>query len=377
MIIILLMEKYTNIDKSVSDQRKDQRKDQKNNQIDVFNDSADSNTNANNINKDVNNKNLPFVERFRPKTLDGIMSHTETIKILKKCIKSQDIPHLLFYGPPGTGKTSTIEAFVNELYGDDYVYMTMNINASEERGIEIVRNKIKNFVSTAPLFNGKVGAPKYKFVILDEADAMTFDAQGMLKQVIEYYTNNARFCLICNCNKKINPAIQSRCTIFNFPPLDYNSVKKKINIISKEFDLNITNDGINTLWKLSNGDMRKVLHTLQVISINNKVIDSDKITTFKNYPTNKEMDDLYNVLIQGKLDRSINHIENLNNQKHYALIDIVTEMSHRLNNSIINNNINPDRGANLITRLRDIEINIISTSDTVIQLANIACVFSY
>lgn len=321
--------------------------------------------------------NLPFVERFRPKTLDGIMSHGENIQILKNFITKHNIPHLLFYGPPGTGKTSTIEAFVNELYGEEYVqYMSMNINASEERGIEIVRNKIKNFVSTAPIRPGKVGSPQYKFVILDEADAMTFDAQGMLKQVIEYYTDNARFCLICNCNKKINPAIQSRCTNFNFPPLDYDSVNKKVDMIAKTFNLTVTDDGVNTLWKLSNGDMRKVLHMMQVISINNKIIDSKTITKFKNYPTDDEMTKIFSMLLKGDLNKSILFFRNLIKTKHYALMDILIEIVYKLNEAIISGKLDTEKGANLITELRDVEMNLIVTSDTEIQMLSIISVFS-
>lgn len=320
--------------------------------------------------------NLPYVERFRPKTLDGIMSHGETIEVLKKYITLHNIPHLLFYGPPGTGKTSTIESFVNELYGEEYVeYMTMNINASEERGIEIVRNKIKNFVSTTPIRLGKPGSPGYKFVILDEADMMTLDAQNMLKQVIEYYTDNARFCLICNCNKKINIAIQSRCTVFNFPPLDYKSVNIKINMIEKEFDLTVTPDGVETLWKLSNGDMRKVLHMLQVISINNKLIDSEKITNFKNYPTILEMKLIYDNLIKGNLGNSLVYVKNIIKKKHYALSDILTELTYHVNDAIINNKMDYVKGAKLIVDMRDIEMNLIVTSDTDIQLTSIISVF--
>ena len=320
---------------------------------------------------------LPFVERFRPKTLDDVMAHDETIAILKKFIKQHNIPHLLFYGPPGTGKTSTIEAFVNELYGKEYADdMIMNINASAERGIEIVRNKIKNFVSTLPFRVGNAESPKYKFVILDEADAMTFDAQGMLKQVIEVYTNNARFCLICNCNKKINPAIQSRCAVFNFPPLGYDNIKKSIGYVSDELNIKVTENGIDTIWKLSNGDMRKVMHMLQVISINNKIIDSDKITAFYRYPTNSEIDKLYRILMKGKLHASLKHAQSMIRMTHYSLLDIIAEIVHRLNNDIINGKIGPMRAESIILNMRDIEMNIIATSDTDIQLTTLVSVFT-
>ena len=331
----------------------------------------DSNNNIKNI------SSLPFIERFRPKRLDDVMSHQKTIQILKKFITVHNIPHLLFYGPPGTGKTSTIEAFIGELYGVQNVeYMTMNINASEERGIEIVRNKIKNFVSTIPIKIGNMSGPKYKFVILDEADAMTYDAQGMLKQVIEYYTDNARFCLICNCNKKINPAIQSRCSVFNFPPLDFESVEKKIKMISHDFDFNITDDGIETIWKLSNGDMRKVMHMLQIITINNKIIDSDTITTLQKYPTKNDVDNIFTILMKGKLQNSLKFIKNIIKSKHYSLIDILTELTIKITNSIINKEIKNDISCKILLDMRDVEMNIILTSDTDIQLTNIVCIFT-
>jgi replication factor C subunit 3/5 len=320
---------------------------------------------------------LPFVERFRPKTLDGIISHQETIEILKGFIEKHNIPHLLFYGPPGTGKTSTIEAFITELYGeDDFEFMTMNINASEERGIDIVRGKIKNFVSTMPIKSGKPNAPKYKFVILDEADAMTSDAQGMLKQVIEFYTYNVRFCLICNCTKKINPAIQSRCTVFNFPPLDFDSVKIKINMIADEFGLTITDDGIETLWKLSNGDMRKVLHMLQVISINNKIIDSDKVTSFQKYPTITDVSEMFKTLIRGNFKESLMFVKTMMKIKHYSLTDILTELTHKIIENLVSKKMDPDKGCHLLTNMRDIEMNIIVTTDTDIQLSNIVASFT-
>ena len=331
----------------------------------------DNNDNIKNISK------LPFIERFRPKKLDDVMSHQKTIQILKKFITKHNIPHLLFYGPPGTGKTSTIDAFIGELYGVQNVeYMTMNINASEERGIEIVRNKIKNFVSTIPIKIGNKLGPKYKFVILDEADAMTYDAQGMLKQVIEYYTDNARFCLICNCNKKINPAIQSRCSVFNFPPLDFESVQKKIKIISHDFDFKITDDGIETIWKLSNGDMRKVMHMLQIITINNKIIDSDKLTTLQKYPTKNHVDNIFTILMKGKLNNSLNYIKEIIKSKHYSLIDILTELTIKITNSIINKEIKNDRATEILLLMRDVEMNIIVSTDTNIQLTNIACIFT-
>ena len=319
---------------------------------------------------------MPFVERFRPSSLDGIMTHKETVSILKKFLRTPNIPHLLFYGPPGTGKTSTIEAFVNELYGKKNVrFMTMNINASEKRGIEIVRKEIKNFVSTLSLCTDKSDSPSYKFVILDEADAMTAEAQGMLKQLIESNTENARFCLICNCNKKIHPAIQSRCTNFNFPPLDYKSVEKKIKEVCLNINTTVTPDGIHTLWRLSGGDMRKILYMVQVISNNEKNITSKVITDFRNYPSADTIMGLYECLLTKSLHDAHKLITLMTGEHHYSLTHIMTEIVDRVTDAIINKTIDQVRGMNIILKLREVEMNSIVIPDSEIQLSCFVCAF--
>jgi len=157
---------------------------------------------------------LPWVEKYRPNSLDELIAHEEIIQILNKLIESNKLPHLLFHGPPGTGKTSTIIACAKKMYGANYSSMTLELNASDDRGIDVVREQIKEFAGTKKLFSTGV-----KLIILDEADAMTQDAQSALRRVIEKYTSNTRFCMICNYVNKIMPALQSRCTRFRFAPL--------------------------------------------------------------------------------------------------------------------------------------------------------------
>jgi len=329
-------------------------------------------------NTGANDEKLPFVERFRPRTLDNVISHHDIICTLKSFIKTQNIPHLLFYGPPGTGKTSTIEAFVTELYGEDNVeFMTMNINASEERGIEIVRNKISNFVKTGPVYKVATDKklPVYKFVILDEADAMTLDAQATLRKVIESYTYNARFCLICNYIKGIDDAIRSRCTVFKFSSLDYDSVVGRVMEISKISNVVITEDGLKMMWKLSNGDMRKVMHMIQVISIAYPTITSTVITNFHKYPTDKDIKQLYKVFKCGKIYDSSQELKKIIHMKGYALVDIINELSQHIVANIINHSLDKKIGISVIQKLRDIEMNLIVTQDTTIQTMAIASVF--
>mmetsp|Transcript_19403 Transcript_19403/g.54067 ORF Transcript_19403/g.54067 Transcript_19403/m.54067 type:complete len:375 (-) Transcript_19403:1129-2253(-) len=205
------------------------------------------------------NSNLPWVEKYRPERLEQLVAHEQIINIITTMIDSDNLPHLLLYGPPGTGKTSTIVAAAKRMYGASrYGSMTLELNASDARGIDVVRNEIKEFAGTQQLF-----ARGIKLIILDEADAMTSDAQFALRRVIEKYTKNARFCLICNYVSKIIPALQSRCTRFRFAPLGPHQIRGRLEEIAKQESVPVTEDGIRAILDLSGGDMRRVLNLLQ------------------------------------------------------------------------------------------------------------------
>ena len=173
---------------------------------------------------------LPLIEKYRPTSLSEIVSHEDILSTINLFVERKTIPHFLFHGPPGTGKTSCILALAHQLYGETYKSMTLELNASDDRGINIVREKIKDFCGALSSFNtmmalhsmnnSNASAKTFKLVILDEADMMTSAAQFALRRVIEKYTKNVRFCLICNQVNKIIPAIQSRCMRFRFGPLN-------------------------------------------------------------------------------------------------------------------------------------------------------------
>ena len=181
---------------------------------------------------------------------------------VQRLINKNRLPHLLFYGPPGTGKTSTVVAIAHQLYGGAMQSMVLSLNASDDRGIDVVRDQIKTFAGTRKLFSSGM-----KLVILDEADHMTNDAQFALRRVIEKYSSNARFCIICNYVSKIIPALQSRCTKFRFSPLDHANMLVQAKRTVEAEGLSIDEDAVEMVVTLAMGDMRRVLNVLQVRTV--------------------------------------------------------------------------------------------------------------
>eukprot|EP01084_Bolivina_argentea_P269262 457580_1 len=214
---------------------------------------------------------LPWIEKYRPKKMDEIAHQSHVVSTLKNGIKSANLTHLLFYGPPGTGKTSTILALARELYGPNLMKdRILELNASDERGIDIVRSKIKTFAQHTVNKNMKefgYPCPPYKIIILDEADSMTRDAQTALRRTMEKFSNITRFCLICNYVSRIIAPVASRCSKFRFQPLNKQSMFDKLTEISKYENININNDIINEIIHMSDGDMRKSITLLQSASL--------------------------------------------------------------------------------------------------------------
>lgn len=212
---------------------------------------------------------VPWVEKYRPKSVNEVAYQEEVVTVLKKTLESDqaaELPNLLFYGPPGTGKTSTILAVARQLYGVEMMKeRVLELNASDERGIEVVRNKVKKFSqraisSTTP--SGKK-CPPFKIVILDEADSMTNNAQAALRRTMEKQNKTTRFCLICNYVSRIIEPLTSRCSKFRFKPLLDEILVKKLKEISLQEGVQYENGVIEELVKVSEGDMRKAITYLQ------------------------------------------------------------------------------------------------------------------
>lgn len=213
----------------------------------------------------------PLTEKYRPSTLEDLHCDNVRKKIFSSFIKNGYIPHMLFHGPSGSGKTSSIISLAKDLYKKHYNMMVMQLNGSDDRGINVIRNNIKNFSKLKNIVCPTIP----KLIILDEADSMTNDAQSALRRVMEIYSNNVRFCLICNHYTKLIPAIQSRCVIFKFTIPKYDTLYSIVNKICCAEKINIDKQTLDIIIELSNGDIRKKLNCIEKISnYNTNIKDS-------------------------------------------------------------------------------------------------------
>ncbi|EAA36224.1 activator 1 41 kDa subunit [Neurospora crassa] len=211
----------------------------------------------------------PWVEKYRPKTLSDVTAQDHTITVLQRTLQASNLPHMLFYGPPGTGKTSTILALAKELYGPELIKSrVLELNASDERGISIVREKVKDFArmqltNPSAAYKARYPCPPFKLIILDEADSMTQDAQSALRRTMETYSKITRFCLICNYVTRIIDPLASRCSKFRFKSLDQGNAKKRLEEIAQLEGVGLEEGAVDALIKCSEGDLRKAITYLQ------------------------------------------------------------------------------------------------------------------
>ena len=210
-----------------------------------------------------------WTEKYRPQSLDEIVNQVETVSRFKTFVNERNMPHLLLVGPAGVGKTTSILALARDLYGPSYRSFILELNASDERGIGVIRDKVKNFARTAAI----ASPVSFKILIMDEADHLTGDAQHALRRTMEIYTKTCRFCLLGNYSENIIDPIQSRCSVFRFSPLEESDLKGHIEDIAKKENLDIIEEGLDAIYNASNGDVRKSINLLQAAAANKKQID--------------------------------------------------------------------------------------------------------
>ncbi|MDM7935328.1 MAG: replication factor C small subunit, partial [Methanothrix sp.] len=213
-----------------------------------------------------------WIEKYRPERLEEIVGQDEIIRRLKSYVRTRNLPHLLFSGPPGVGKTAASIAIVKEIFGEAWKNNFIELNASDERGIDIIRHKVKDFARMAPL-----GEAEFKVIFLDEADALTGDAQSALRRTMERYSATTRFILSCNYSSKIIEPIQSRCAVYRFKPISPEAVAKRIAFIAEREGLRVTEGGMEAIEYVAGGDMRRAINALQAAALLGESVDEETI----------------------------------------------------------------------------------------------------
>lgn len=312
---------------------------------------------------------LPWVEKYRPSNIDEIISHDQNIETIKMLLVGKSLPHLLFYGSSGTGKTSTIMALAKEIYGKNIRLMVMKLDASDDRGINSVREDIKGFAKKSNMFQKGV-----RLIILDEADSMTFDAQFALRRIIEKYSETIRFCLICNYENKIIPAIRSRCANFRFSNIDIDHIKIKLNQIILAEKINCNKDIIDTISILAKGDLRKAINLLQCIYMQSNL---NNITTQLCYdtagiPSNNDIKYILDLLKNKNINFNDTYdcINNKIKGQGYSLSIILKEI---INELLLN--LNDLNMPIIISELSDLENMVAKSTFGDIYITSLICIF--
>ena len=276
---------------------------------------------------------LPWVEKYRPSSFEEIVCHYGTISTIKKFLLERKLPHLFFYGPPGTGKTSLAMTIARALHGNTWKSSgnVLELNASDDRGIDTVREQIKSFASSG-IFTGVDTTSVPKLVILDEADAMTSAAQNALRRIIEKYVHRVRFILIGNYSGQIIPALQSRCTKFRFVPLDKTSMLNKVSKVTKEEKISISNEAAEALVSLAEGDMRKVLNWLQAASSSkkDKTIMVKDIYLISASPEPEDLDQFWQIPFKLSIGDAFKFLRGLQTTKGISTNDIIKYIREKI-----------------------------------------------
>lgn len=301
----------------------------------------------------------PWTEKYRPKTLNEIVGQEDAVASLKNFAKAKNMPHLLFAGPPGCGKTTATLALANEIYGDNRKECLLEMNASDERGIDVVRGKIKDFARAAALAD----AP-FKLIFLDEADSLTSDAQSALRRTMELYVSNTRFILGANYSSKIIEPIQSRCSVFRFSPLNDVQINKMVERVCEGEGLKADKKAIDALIYVSDGDMRKLINAMQGAALVSKTITDANIFKYSSRARPKEILDMMQLAIGGNFNEARKKLHTLMVDYGLSGEDVLIQMFREIDNVKIDERAKAD----LIDRIGEYNFRVVEGANEVIQL---------
>jgi len=299
-----------------------------------------------------------WIEKYRPQTLDDVMGHENIVGRLQSYVSRNDLSHMLFSGPAGTGKTTCATAIARELYGEDWREHFLELNASDERGIDVVRDRIKNFARTS------FGGHEYRIIFLDEADALTSDAQSALRRTMEQFSNNVRFILSCNYSSQIIDPIQSRCAVFRFSPLADDAVAEEIRHIAAEEDIELTDDGLDALVYAADGDMRKAINGLQAASVSGDTVDEEAVYAITSTARPEEIREMVQSALDGDFTASRATLDRLLTEEGIAGGDIIDQL-HR---SIWEFDVSDEAAVRVLERIGETDYRITRGANERVQL---------
>ncbi|XP_066476681.1 replication factor C subunit 4 [Tiliqua scincoides] len=318
---------------------------------------------------------IPWVEKYRPKRVDEVAFQDEVVAVLKKSLEGADLPNLLFYGPPGTGKTSTILAAARELFGPELLRQrVLELNASDERGIQVIREKVKNFAQLTVAGSRTDGkpCPPFKIIILDEADSMTSAAQAALRRTMEKESKTTRFCLICNYISRIIEPITSRCSKFRFKPLSDKIQQQRILDVAEKENVAITNEAVSYLVHVSEGDLRKAITLLQSATrlTGGKEITERIVTEISGVVPKEILDGLLLACQSGAFEKLEVATKNLINEGYAA-----SQLINQLHDIIVEReNLSDQQKSIIAEKLAEADKCLVDGSDEFLQLISVCAV---
>jgi len=261
-----------------------------------------------------------WIEKYRPQKLADIVGQEEIVERLSSYVRTGNLPHLLFTGSAGVGKTTAAVALAKEFFMDSWQMNFRELNASDERGIDVVRNQIKQFARTTPL-----GEATFKILFLDEADALTTDAQAALRRTMESYAQTCRFILSCNYSSKIIDPIQSRCAIYRFKPLGPEAVKEEVCRIATREGLTITPGAMDAIVYIAQGDMRKAINAVQGAAIISPSIDEKRVYAITSTARPDEINELLGLSLKGDFDAAESLLAQLLHERGIAPNELINQ----------------------------------------------------
>mgnify|MGYP001588080843 CR=1 FL=1 len=308
-----------------------------------------------------------WTEKFRPQDFSEIVGQEHIIKRIEAFVQQKNMPHLLFTGPAGVGKTSLSLVIAKKLFGDYWKSNFLDLNASDDRGIDVVRTQIKDFARTKSM-----GDVPFKIIYLDECDSLTKDAQQALRRTMENFSDTCRFILSCNYSSKIIDPIQSRCSIFRFKPLESKNIEKIIEKIAKEEKLTIDKKAIDALYEISEGDCRKMENILQSCAVMDSKITEELIYNLVAAAQPKEIKGVLETAVKGEFIRARDKLLDTMLKHGLSGLDIIKQIQKEIWNLEID-----DKSKVLMTeKCGEIEFRMVEGSDEFLQLEALLASFT-